>query len=75
MKPVLLRYAVFFLVLCSSILKAQIPVQEWRDHLPYYKGSQIIEGTENVYCLADNNLFYYNKTDRSINKFSKIQGL
>ncbi len=62
-------------VFSLSALHGQLPTGQWRVHLPYHNGQRVVSTPTKVYCLADNNLFYYNKQDESINHLSTVQGL
>ncbi len=54
---------------------AQIPVGQWRVHLPYAYGTTIEKVGSKVYCGSRNGLFYYDTEDNSINPVTKVQGL
>lgn len=65
-----------FLIGCSLSISAQIPIGAWRDHLPYNKGKKLAEMGTKVYCATnDGSLYSYNKSDNSIQKYSKVNGL
>jgi len=51
---------------------AQTPVGTWREHLPYNNAKVIAVTPSRVYCATNLALFYYNKTDYSLNTLSKI---
>ena len=53
----------------------QTAVGSWRDHLPYSQAFLVTEGMNKVYCATGAGLFYFNKTDNSINRLTRIQGL
>ena len=55
--------------------KSQIQVGEWRDHLPYSHGQKVIYGDNKVYCITTGGFFYYDISDNSVNRLSKVQGL
>ena len=65
------------LLFCSPILaKAQLTaIGSWRDHLPYHNATFIAEVEENIYCITESGLFYFNKADQTINRISKVNGL
>lgn len=65
------------LLFCSPILtKAQLTaIGSWRDHLPYHNATFIAEVEENIYCITESGLFYFNKADQTINRMSKVNGL
>ena len=58
-----------------QMVDGQTKVGYWRDHLPYKISEKVISTDDKVYCLANSNLFYYNKFDGSLNKLNKISGL
>jgi hypothetical protein len=59
----------------SCNLFSQIAPGEWRDHLPYKQAKKTVLAGDKVYACTSNSLFYYDKTDNSINTISKVQGL
>jgi len=70
--------AIYFTLICITSAQAQeIGIGQWRDLLPYSKAIAIDDdGNGNkVYCATPYSLFYYNKTDYSINRLSKVNGL
>lgn len=54
---------------------SQIAVGQWRDHMPYTNTNRVTEGNNMIYCSTDNGIFYYNKSDNTINKLTKVHGL
>ena len=71
------RIIVFSLSLFfSGLLAAQnIGVGQWRDQLPYKKCIAVVEAGEIIYCATPYSLFYYNKTDESVQRLTKVNGL
>jgi ligand-binding sensor domain-containing protein len=63
------------LLFTQAHLHSQQPVGHWRDHLPYHSGQYVVSTHNKVYCVANQNLFYYNKKDASINKLNKANFL
>lgn len=53
----------------------QIPIGHWRDHLPYSKTISLSEGNNLIYCATPYSIFYYNKTDNSLERLTKVEGL
>lgn len=73
MKSLLLFIIFVFLFRLSE---AQIPVESWRDHLPYSEATQCVKANNLIYCIGSNNLFYYIKDDNTYNnRLTKINGL
>ena len=66
---------VFTFFLIFSNVFSQIGVGEWRDHLPYSRGNKVAVAGNKIYCATESNVFYYNKSDESVNKISKVHGL
>jgi hypothetical protein len=68
----LLPFCLFFFTIG---VQSQLTPGEWRDHLPYKRASKTVVVNDRVYCSTHNSLYYYDKTDNSINTISKVQGL
>jgi ligand-binding sensor domain-containing protein len=64
-----------FFVLIAGVASSQIAIGQWRDHLPYNKAVSVTEVGNKIYCATDNALFFYNKSDYSLGKMSKVDGL
>ncbi len=60
-----------------GILPAQelIPLGTWRSHIAYDHADKILVAGNRIYCLTDNGLFYFDKTDNSLGTLSKVNGL
>lgn len=56
-------------------LSGQIPMGQWRTHLPYQFCTISEATTHKIYCSATGGLFYYNLDDNSVEKISKVDGL
>ena len=54
---------------------SQIPVGQWRDHFPYVNGISVADPGDEVFCATDQALFSFRKSDFTLTKISKIQGL
>jgi len=63
------------IILFSLVAKAQVPVGQWNAYIPNRKGLTLCEAGEKIYCLTETGIFYYNKSDNSIQKIGKIEGL
>jgi hypothetical protein len=59
----------------SFSLFAQIPVGQWREHLPYNKTIALTTDNNRIYCATPYSIFYYEKNDQSIHKFNSINKL
>ena len=67
--------AALLIQICFFNSTAQIAPGEWRDHLSYRLAQNLAYGDNKVYCATSHSLFFYDLTDNSINKLSKVQGL
>jgi hypothetical protein len=50
-------------------------IGQWREHLPYSQCIAVKEVGSKIYCATPYSIFYYDKEDNSIQRFSKINGL
>ena len=65
-----------FFALFTSLASAQgIGIGEWRDHLPYTNAKTLTEAGDRIYCASEEGLFYYSKTETTVEKLSKVTGL
>lgn len=67
-------YLFFFLFIPFNIYN-QTGAGGWRDHLPYNKAIGLIEANNIIYCATESGIIEYNKSDKSLHKLSKIDGL
>lgn len=71
----LISKVLLLLLLQINFSFSQIAVGQWRDHLPYSNALKVAEGDNKIYCSTDNAVFYYDKSDNSLNKLTKVNGL
>ena len=63
-------------IFCFTIINAQdIPIGQWRIHLPYYNTIAVTEAKNRIYCASNLGLFFYDKSDNRVERLSKISGL
>lgn len=55
--------------------QAQVPIGQWRVHLPYAYSTSLEKVGSRVYCSSRNGLFYYDTEDNSINTLTRVEGL
>jgi hypothetical protein len=55
--------------------KSQLPVGEWREHLPYSSAIDVCAGDGHIYCATPFAMFSYNTEDQSIERLSKANKL
>jgi hypothetical protein len=59
----------------GKLINAQLTIGEWRTHLPYSQAICVTEAGDRIFCATRSGLFYYNKEDNTLNKFTRINGL
>lgn len=60
----------------TTTAQAQIPVGQWRDHLPYTHAFRIEAAEGIVFCATNGGgLFAYDPRDSKLTKYSKVNGL
>ena len=68
-------FTIILLFIFCIQLFSQIGSGEWRDHLPYKVGEDLIEANNKIYCSTKSGVFIFNKSDNSFEKLSRINGL
>lgn len=66
------------IALLLSIVSCQLSIAQigtWRNYLAYYDVQQIQAAGDELFVLASNSLYQYNKTDQSIRTYDKTNGL
>ncbi|UII22941.1 type IX secretion system anionic LPS delivery protein PorZ [Fulvivirga ligni] len=57
-------------------LQAQdIPIGTWRTHFSYYNTQYIVDTPDRVYASSGNGIFYIDKSDNSVIRLSRLDGL
>ena len=72
------RVVMLLLVLGTGLIcraQGDIPVGTWRSHFNYDQTFLVELAGEKIYCTANDGLFYFDSSDNSLNKLSKIDGL
>jgi ligand-binding sensor domain-containing protein len=65
----------FFFILTSLVNSQDIGIGEWREHLPYYECFSVTEAESRIYCATQYSLFVFDKTDNSVTRLNKVNGL
>jgi len=73
----MLKRILFILILLQSILTIaqDIPVGDWRDHLPYSDAVSVSYGDNVVYCATNSAVFTYDISDNLIERLNLVNGL
>ena len=67
-------YIFNFLLLLFEAAFSQVPVGNWRDHLPYHSAIKIVTGKDRMYCATPYSFFTVD-AENNIERFSKTNGL
>lgn len=63
------------LLIAISLSAQQIPIGGWQEHLSYKSAISVAEGNGWVYCVTTSGIFNFKKSDNSMNRLSKVNGL
>ncbi|MCC7303671.1 MAG: T9SS type A sorting domain-containing protein [Bacteroidia bacterium] len=67
-----------FILIINTLLMVhaigQIGIGQWRDHLPYRKGTAVTFSGEKVWCATQGGIIEYDKGDNSIKRIGKHNG-
>jgi ligand-binding sensor domain-containing protein len=71
----ILLTALSFVICHLSCSPARAQVGTWHNYLAYYDVQQIQDAGDNLFVMASNDLYQYNKNDQSIITYDKVNGL
>ena len=66
---------IIILFIFKTTFSQGVPIGEWRDHLPYNKVIEVVEADNRIYAATPYCLFYFDKSDNSVHRFTKVTGL
>lgn len=71
------KISLFFLIFygCLSVFAQQVPIGQWRTHLPYNHVVSIDANNDEIFCGTTGGIFTVNKSTGEVNKLSTIDGL
>lgn len=71
------KKSLFFCLIFINILSsyAQTAIHQWTTHAPGLKVINVDKVHDRIYAATPYEVFYYNKSDNSINKMTKVNGL
>ncbi len=66
-----------WLILCCIVngVFAQVPIGDWREHLPYQKAAMVVATAEKIFCATPYALFSVDLRENNIERLSKMNGL
>jgi len=70
-----MKKVILALLLTVSCHLSYAQIGTWHNYLAYYDVQQIQEAGDNLFVLASNDLYQYNKNDHSIVTYDKVNGL
>lgn len=59
----------------QNVFSQQIPIGTWKDELPYQNARTVVQSGNKIYCATDVSMYSVDKTDFSMEKLSKVNGL
>jgi hypothetical protein len=71
---ILVRISFLLFVFCKGVF-AQVPVGDWKVHVPFSNTIDIAIENDKVYCAANSGIFVYDLDDNSISTLTKQNGL
>src|ERR1041385_8247936 len=75
-KSIFSTFFLFFTFAFANTGKAQaLPIGGWRMHLPYQKCNYVTGSNTTIWAATDNGLFKLNKSDNSLERITKIDGM
>ena len=64
------------LIFSFGAINAQdIPIGDWRDHLPYNDAISVTHGNGVTYCATNSAVFMYDKADNTVDRLNLVNGL
>ncbi len=72
LKEYITLMATFFLLQMTA---GQLPVGNWREHLPYQKALALVQTEDKIFCATPYALFSVGLKDNNIERISKMNGL
>lgn len=72
------NYIIFLIIqffIVQPLFSQEVGIGEWRDHLPYNSTVSVTASKDNVYCATPYSLFYYDKNENTVNRFTRVSGL
>ena len=72
-----MQKSVFFILLLmvGFMANGQREQESWQDYLSFANATEIAVAPSKVYCVTEGGLFFYDLQDKSVNKFSAVNGL
>jgi hypothetical protein len=72
MRKITLLFSLFFVF---NVLAQDVPIGGWKEHLSYKSALSVVENNGKIYCATKSGVFILNKSDNSLERLSKVNGL
>ena len=66
---------ILFVFFFQNLSAQNIPIGSWKDELPYLHAESVAQSVNKIYCATSVSLYSVDKTDLSLEKLSKVNGL
>lgn len=66
---------VFGYFLITNSIHAQLPIGNWREHLPYQQAISLVAAGDKIFCATPYSVFSIDPRDNNIERLSKMNGL
>jgi len=67
--------AIVLLVKAGTLFSQSFAIGDWREHLPYNNCISVTEAGSQIYAATPYGLFHYDRTDNSVARLTKVNGL
>jgi ligand-binding sensor domain-containing protein len=58
-----------------NVLNGQQTIGSWESHLSFKEAVHLADGSDRIYCATKSGLFFYHKTDHTVQTITKVEGL
>lgn len=70
-----IQFLLILLVQVQICSAQQVPVGQWREHLPYMQARAVVSGNGRIFCATGYNMFSVTAEDHDITRYTKLNGL
>ena len=74
-KNIFIGLAILFLLFATAQKIYAGGINTWNAFMAYQEVKQIVAAGDDIFVLASDNLYQYNKNDQSITTYDKVRGL
>ncbi|MFT6850505.1 MAG: ligand-binding sensor domain-containing protein [Sphingobacteriales bacterium] len=72
-----MRFILFLsaLIFCFSAQAQQVPIGQWRTHLPFSDAQDVEQAFDRIFCSTGSSFFAYGRKTNQVEVYSKVNGL